>query len=179
MSASRALMFTVPLAFASALSCPSAQAAPPAGGHVEAFQAVLDCRSVTDDARRLACYDAAAGRMETAAAKGEIVVVDQAKAREARTQAFGLSVPSLDFLTRGLKANDVERVEGVVTAVNRDASGRWIMQLADGAVWRQISNEVLARDPKPGTKVSVRKALAGSFMMNVDGQAGIRVHRDR
>jgi hypothetical protein len=178
MSVSRALMLTVPLALAWALACPSAQAAPPAP-RAEAFQAVLDCRGVTDAARRLACYDAAAGRMETAASKGEIVVVDQAKAREARTQAFGLSVPSLDFITRGLKANDVDRVEGVVSAVSRDASGRWIMELADGAVWRQISDEVLGRDPKPGTKVSIRKAMVGSFMMNVDGQAGIRVHRDR
>jgi hypothetical protein len=154
---------------------PGLAAEPPA--HAAAFQAVLDCRSVTDDAKRLACYDAAAGRMATAEKSGDIVVIDKQQAREAHRQAFGLNLPSLDILTKGLTHEEVDSVDGVVRAASQDGSGRWTIVLTDGAIWRQISDETLNREPKPGTKVTVRRAMLGSYMMRVDGQPGIRVHR--
>ncbi|MDB5448112.1 MAG: hypothetical protein JWQ97_3429, partial [Phenylobacterium sp.] len=123
-------------------------------------------------------YDAAAGRMASAETSGELVVIDKDQARAAHQQAFGLNLPSLDFVTRGLKGDDLNRMEGVVRAASADAWGKWTIVLSDGAVWRQISNEALARDPRQGSKVSIRRASLGSFMMNVDGQRAIRVHRD-
>jgi hypothetical protein len=157
---------------------PAVARAEPAASHAAAFQAVLDCRGIADAAKRLACYDAAAGRMATAETTGEIVVIDKEQARAAHRQAFGLTLPSLDFITRGLSHEELDRVEGVVKAASADASGRWTVVLDDGAVWRQISNDVLSRDPRPGSKVLIRRATLGSFMMKIDGQPGIRVHRD-
>jgi hypothetical protein len=146
-------------------------------GKATAFQAVLDCRGVTDNAQRLACYDAAAGRMSEAETKGDIVVIDRAQASAAHREAFGLQVPSLAFVTRALKPEEVDRIEGVVDSARSDVNGRWTLKLQDGAVWRQISGDLL-KAPHSGSKVAVRKGSLGSFLMNVDGQPSIKVHRD-
>jgi len=143
-----------------------------------AFQEVLNCRAIADSGQRLACYDAAAAKMGEAESHGEIVVIDRAQARRAHREAFGLPLPSLDFVTRALAPGEVDRVEGVVRSTRADASGRWTFALEDGAVWRMIDGN-LFRDPHPGSKVSIRRATLGSFIMNVDGQPAVRVHRDQ
>jgi len=142
------------------------------------FQAVLNCRSVADNAARLACYDAAAARMGEAETHGEIVVIDRAQATAAHREAFGLPLPSLAFVTRALKPDEVNRVEGVVDSARVDQNGRWTMALEGGQVWRQISGD-LSRDPHHGSKVAIRHGSLDSFLMNVDGQASIKVHRDK
>jgi len=158
------------------IAAPAAAAEP--RPHAATFQAVLDCRGLAEDAKRLACYDAAAGRMASAEKTGDIVVIDKAQAREAHRQAFGLTLPTLDFITRGLGHEEIDRLDGVVKNASADGFGKWTIVLADGAVWRQISDEALNRRPRPGSKVTIRKALMGSFMMSIDDQPGIRVHRD-
>lgn len=145
-----------------------------------AFQAVLDCRKETDDQARLKCYDAAAQGMEQAATKGEIVVVDKAQATQAHREAFGLPIPSLNFLDKALKPEEVDTLDGVVKTARLDAHGRlWTFTLEDGAIWRQIAGDPPNRDPHPGSKVRIRKGAIGSFLMNVDGQQAIKVHRDQ
>lgn len=142
------------------------------------FQAVLNCRSIADSAARLACYDAAAARMSDAETHGDIVVIDRAQASAAHREAFGLPIPSLSFVTRALKPDEVNRVEGVVDTARADINGRWIMALEGGAVWRQISGD-LGFPPHHGSKVSIRHGSLDSFLMNVDGQPSIKVHRDQ
>lgn len=158
----------------------AAAAAPAAGDHqrVDAFKAVIDCRGLADNAARLACYDAAAAKMDQAEAHGDIVVVDRKQATQAHREAFGLPMPSLDFINRALKPEEVDRIEGEVRSARADASGNWTIALVDGAQWRQISGE-LNTAPKPGAKVSIRKGTLGSFLMNIDGQPAIKVHRDQ
>lgn len=141
-----------------------------------AFQAVLDCRAVADTAARLACYDAAAARMGEAETRGDIVVIDRAQASAAHREAFGLHVPSLDFVIRALKPEEVDRMDGVVSGARADANGHWTIILEGGAQWRQISGD-LQRPPRNGSKVSIRQGTLGSFLMNIDGQPSIKVHR--
>jgi hypothetical protein len=143
-----------------------------------AFQSVLDCRSIKDNAARLACYDAAAASMDQAESRGDIVVIDRAQAEAAHRESFGLSLPSLSFVTKALKPDEVNRVEGTVRTAKADVNGKWTISLADGAVWRQVSGD-LQRPPKAGSKVEIRKGSIGSYLMNVDGQQSIKVHRDQ
>lgn len=143
-----------------------------------AFQAVLDCRKVTDDAQRLACYDAAAAKMGQAETQGDIVVIDRAQASAAHREAFGLHVPSLEFVTRALRPEEVNRIDGIVDTARADQNGDWTFILEGGAVWRQISGD-LYRAPHHGSKVTIRRGSIGSFLMNVDGQPSIKVHRDQ
>lgn len=141
------------------------------------FAAVLECRKLKDDAQRLACYDAATGRMDEAEAKGDIVVIDKAQAEKAHKEAFGLPMPSLDFVTKALKPDEVDKLEGVVKSARQGADDRWTIVLEGGAIWRQISGDLL-RTPKSGQKVTIRKGTLGSFLMSVDGQPTIKVHRE-
>lgn len=143
-----------------------------------ALQAVIDCRALTDAAARLACYDAAAAKMDEAESHGDIVVIDRAKAAEVHRQAFGLPVPSLDFVIKALAPGEADRLEGTVKARRPDPGGRWTLTLEDGAVWRQIDGD-LAPPPHVGSKVSIRHGSLGSFLMNVDGQPAVKVHRDQ
>lgn len=143
-----------------------------------AMKAMMGCRGLADDAARLACYDKAAASLGEAQMKGEIVVIDRAQAEAAHKEAFGLSLPSLSFVTGALRPDEVDRVEGAVRAARVDASGYWTLELEDGAVWRQIDG-ILLRPPRAGSKVSIRRAMLGSFMIKIDGQAAVRAHRDR
>lgn len=141
-------------------------------------QAVVDCRKVEDTAQRLACYDAAVARMEEAETKGDLVTVDREQRAAARRQAFGFNLPSLDFLNRGEKPEDVDRVTLTVDSARQDANGRWTLKMSDGAVWRQIDSNDLPHPPHAGSTATVRKGALGSFIMNVDGHLGFKVHRD-
>ena len=149
-----------------------------AADRAPAFQAVLNCRAITDNAARLACYDAAAAKMGEAETHGEIVVIDRAQATAAHREAFGLHVPSLSFVTRALKPEEVNRVDGVVDGFRVDVNGRYTFMLEGGAVWRQISGD-LYKAPKAGSKVLIRHGSLDSYLMNVDGQPSIKVHRDQ
>jgi hypothetical protein len=146
--------------------------------HAAAFSAVLDCRKLTDGAARLACYDAAAAKMDEAEAKGEIVVIDRTQAREAHREAFGLPIPSLSFVTRALQPEEVDQIRSRVKAARADGYGKWTFVLEDGAVWRQIAGDLL-RDPKAGSAVVIQRGAIGSFKMSVDNQPTIKVHRDQ
>ena len=144
------------------------------------LQAVIDCRAVSEAAARLACYDAAAARLDEAEAKGDIVVMDREQTRQARREAFGFTLPSFDLFSRGESAEKLDRASfKVVRAWESGANGQWSMELDSGAVWRQTDSETLSRRPKPGSTVEIRSAALGSYFMNVDGQRAIRVKRDR
>jgi hypothetical protein len=165
------------LGLALVLSGPALAKAPPEQHGSTAFRAVLDCRALSDNAARLACFDAATAKMGEAESHGDIVVVDRAQAAAAHREAFGLPIPSLSFLTRAMGSEEVDRLEGVVRSLRADAGGKWTFVLEDGSHWRQISGELL-RDPKGGSKVVIHRGSLGSFLMNVDGQASIKVHRE-
>jgi hypothetical protein len=159
------------------------QAAPkppanPSDRRAGALEALSACRSVTDPAARLACYDAAAGRLDEAEKTGEIVVVDRKQAGEVRRQAFGFALPSLALFDKAEGTEKLDRVESVLKAARKGADGKWILQLENGAVWRQTDPEGPARTPRLGMTVSVRSAAMGSYLVSVDGQAGFRAKRE-
>ena len=157
----------------------AAQAAPNDAPRAAVLQAVVNCRSVTDTAARLACYDAAAARLDEAEAKGDLVILDRDQTQQARREAFGFSIPSFDLFNRGAPAQKLDRAEFKVVRAWENNAGQWSVELDSGAVWRQTDQEMLSRRPKEGSTVEIRSAAMGSYLMNVDGQRAIRVKRDR
>ena len=141
-------------------------------------QAVLDCRKLQDSTERLACYDKAVSAMEQAQTTGDLVTVDREQRRAARHQAFGLALPTLSFLDRGEKPEEVDRITARVASASQDPYGKWTIRLDDGAVWRQIDDNSVDRSPHPGSSAEIRRGALGSFTMKIDGQFPIRVHRD-
>jgi len=166
------------LAAAAAVAMLSASAAAAPAKVAPSVQAVIDCRQVADEAQRLACYDKAADVLEKAEATGDLVSLDREQRRVARKQAFGFSLPSLAILDSGEKPEDVDRIQETLASARQDAEGKWTFVMQDGAVWRQIDDAYLSRDPHHGSAIVIRRAMLGSYILNVDGQPALRVHRD-
>lgn len=147
------------------------------GGRAAIVQKLVDCRKVSDDQARLACYDQATAAFDQAEAKGDVVVVDREQARKVRRQAFGFAMPSITLFEKGETKEEVENVTGVVAAARQDGAGHWVIKLEDGAIWTQVDANELFKTPKPGMPVKIRRAALGSYMMSIDGQGSFRAHR--
>lgn len=154
-----------------------AVAQPKSQTRAKLVQDLADCRKITEDTARLACYDRTATSLEQAEAKGDIVVVDRDQARQVRRQAFGFSLPSISLFEKGETQEELQNVTGEVAVASVNGAGRWTIRLTDGATWVQIDNNELHRTPKPGNPVKVRQAAMGSFMMSINNGGGFRVRR--
>lgn len=171
-----ACAITVALAGAAAAQQPGSSATPSTPPGVKSL---LSCRSLTNGADRLACFDRESAGVESAIAARELVVVSKEEVRSSRRSLFGLSLPSLAIF--GGKAEDgqdaIKEVEGVIAAATQRGDDNWVFRLQDGAVWTQTDSRQLALTPKAGLPVKIRRAALGSYMMNVNGGLGIRVKR--
>lgn len=156
--------------FAAAVAAPSKPA--------PAVQAVVDCRGIADTTQRLACYDAAVDALAKAQSSGDLVTLDREQRRAARKQAFGFTLPTLSFLDNGEKPEELNRIQETLASASQDAWGKWTFRMQDGAVWRQIDDELLSRNPHAGSAITIQRAMLGSFMLSVDGQPAVRAHRD-
>jgi hypothetical protein len=156
-----------------------ALAQPRTDGRAAVLQNLLNCKSKAEPAERLACYDAAAGAIDVAEQKGDIVVVDREQAQAARRQAFGFSLPSLDILNRAAAPEETESLQDVVERAYRGGDGKWVFELASGATWQLYEAVDLGRTPKKGSKVEIRKGAIGGYFLRSDGQAGARAKRIR
>jgi hypothetical protein len=165
---------TLAVAFATSALAADKADAPPA-----AVQAAMDCRRLTDDAARLACYDKAMASLDQALAQGQVVAVDHAQVQAVRRQAFGFTVPSLSLFEHGARPEEISEVELSVQSARRLSDGKWLIELEGGQLWRQIDTGDFSRDPKPGAKAVVKKAMLGSYMMMIGGHSPVRVHRDQ
>jgi len=173
---SRTLGWAAAAACMAALSGPAwaAPKAPPSNAPV--VQAVVDCRKIDDSAQRLACYDAAVEAMSRAQTSGDLVTLDRKQRQAVRKQAFGFTLPTLSMFDTG--ENAVDTIDETLASAHQITCGRWVFQMQDGAVWRQIDEEWLSRAPHPGSAVVIKRAMLGSYMLSVDRQPGVRVHRD-
>jgi hypothetical protein len=141
------------------------------------LQQLIDCKKITDPTQRLACYDQAAGVLDQAEAKGDIVVVNREQARKVRRQAFGFTLPSMSLFSRGEKPEEIATAEGKIASARKLLNGRWEVKLEDGATWVQIDATEIPLDPKRGQAVKIRKASLGSYLMTVGNQREVKVHR--
>lgn len=168
----------------------NATAAEPPKVRAAALKALMDCRGLSDPTQRLGCYDAAAGQFEAAEASGEVVVVDRAQVKEVQRATFGFNFQIPSFLSvaaardaSGAPDEDsrvaevIDSLESTVASF-RKLNGRWIIRLPDGAVWAQTDDTILVRDPKPGSKIVIKRGAMGSYFLSVDGQRSMRARRE-
>lgn len=170
-------MWAVGAAVAASLGGSASQAQPKGESRSAMLQKLVDCRKLTDESQRLACYDQATVALDQAEAKGDIVVVDREQARKVRRQAFGFSMPSLSLFERGETQEELENVTGVVALARVNGAGKWVIKLEDGAVWTQVDSKELFKEPKPGMPVKIRQAALGSFLLTVDTMGAFRARR--
>jgi len=148
-----------------------------AAERAKVLQQVVDCRKITDAGERLGCYDRSAQALDDAEKTGQVVVVDQAKAREIRRQSFGFTLPSLSVLNLAGKGDGVDQLETRIEMANEYTDGRFLLHTVDGAPWRQLDGDTV-RAPKPGQRLVIAPGVLGSFFCRVDTQLGFRCKRD-
>jgi hypothetical protein len=146
------------------------ETAPPA-----AVQSLLACRSIADSAQRLACYDKASQSFADAMGKKEVVVIDKARANEAKRSLFGFSVPNFAGLFGS--GDEVNQIESTVAAAFENGYEGWTIKLADGSTWQQTDGSPVALPPRHGDKVVVKRGTLGSYFLKIGSQPGFKAKR--
>jgi hypothetical protein len=131
---------------------------------------------VTDSAQRLACYDRAAQGFADAMGKKEVVVIDKARANEARRSLFGFTIPNFGALLGG-GGEEISQIESNVTDVVENGDGTLTLRLADGSTWSQIDDTPIALPPRRGDKIVVKRGALGAYFVKVGSQPGFKAKR--
>jgi hypothetical protein len=175
------MLIRAALAAALALGFASAAGAAEPAPQSALVKALDACRAVKEDAQRLACFDAAAAQLATAQAKGDVVVVDKEQVRQARREAFGFNLPTLNIFGKLSNSEEEEALETATFQVKSadEAGGRWTIVMQDGSIWRQTDTTVGYMKVRAGSKAEVKKGLLGAYFMNIDNYRAIKVERAR
>ena len=153
-----------------ALARPSPPAESPA-----MLQSLFSCRAITDPGQRLACFDKVSGEFAAAVGSRELVVIDKVRASEAKKSLFGFSVPNFAGLFGG--GDDVNQIEGTVSAAYESGYDGWTIKLTDGSTWMQTDGAPIALPPRSGDKVVVKRGALGSYILRIGSQPGLKVKR--
>jgi hypothetical protein len=149
---------------------PSASGGPPPA----VVQSLLACRTMTDSAARLACYDKATASVAQAIDTKELVLIDKAKAAEVKRSLFGYSAPGFAGLLGG---GDIKQIEGVVASAFENGDGGWTVRLQDGSAWTQNDDTPIALPPRRGDKVLIKRGTLNSYFLRIGNQPGVKAHR--
>ncbi len=165
-----------------------------------AAQDLTSCRSIADDAARLACYDSIAATPPVAPAAvaeptaiattpAAVVGADDPAAQASTARApvdeplddpidlFGRSDREVrDLAIQRNTGEALTRIQAVVTAVRESATGRLTLSLDNGQVWTQSESQRFRI--KVGDTVEIRRGKVGSyFVKRVGTNRSVRVRR--
>jgi hypothetical protein len=141
------------------------------------YDDLVACRTVTDTAARLSCFDTASAELEKARVAKDLVVLDRAEVRKTKRSLFGFSLPKLPFFG-GDDDDDEEQVKEIATTfetVRELGYGKWQFTVPDGGTWQ--STEALTGVPKPGQSIVIKKGIAGGYMLKIGNGPLRRVKR--
>jgi len=156
------------------------------------INALYACKAEADPDKRLACYDNAVGRLETAQKTGEIVTVSKTEMESVQKDAFGFNIPSLPKLGKlfgdsdgkdkdGNKVREVNSLIDPIKTVSISGNSRMRFVLENGQVWLQTSDSMLSakrimrKDPRVA---HIKKAALGSYKLQVNGKGpSVKVRR--
>ena len=111
--------------------------------------AVYQCRTLSDDAARLACFDKAAAALE--------------QAQNTRALVFGDEDAFPRFEGAELKSK--------IETVSASQAGRYVITLADGTRWLQTEWTRFMFDPKAGDSIVIRRGVTGTYRASSRGTA--------
>lgn len=157
----------------------------------DALSEIAKCADIADGTERLKCFDAAVGGAKSALAAPppaqapvQKAAVETKEEEEGGVLAwFGLSKPATkpeefgrppQLVAEGPK--EITEISAGVLELAKNAYGRSLFVLDNGQVWKQIDGDTTeVRDPAKGEtmKVTIEKAVLGSYALRVDGRRGI------
>ncbi|MFT5775126.1 hypothetical protein [Hyphomonas sp.] len=144
---------------------------------------VYACVGISTDAERLACYDAAVGRLKAAEDAGEVTTITRSEVEKVNRDSFGFSIrslpslPSLALKKNGGSDKELDEITTGVTSVRMDSAGRLRVTLDNGQVWVQIDDKSTRASNQ--TEARIYSAALGSYKMKLDGGLAFRVRREQ
>jgi hypothetical protein len=128
---------------------------------------MLACRSLTDDAARLACFDKAATDMELAREAKQLVLLDKSDVRKTRRSLFGFSIPNLPIFGDNDDSNEepIKEIETTFQTVRERGMGKWQFTVPEGGTWQ--TTESISQFPKPGQSIVIKRGIAGGYMLKI------------
>lgn len=158
----------------------------PALAEAPSTAALYACAEKADDAERLACYDAAVGRLKTAEEAGEITTVSREQVEKVQRESFGFSIPSLPAIALPRlgggdgEDREIDEITEAVASVAPGPDGKLRVRLENGQVWRQVdTTSVYLSRRNPPEAALIRRAALGSFRMKLDNGIFFRVTREQ
>lgn len=145
-------------------------------------EAVYECAALADDMERLACYDAAVGRLKAAEEAGEVTTISKTEVETVQREAFGFSLPSLPRIAMPKfgdgEDGEIKEITAGVESIKSSRVNGLRITLENGQVWQQTDGRRVTYSKRKGVKEAVVKQAAfGSFMMKLDGGVAFRVKR--
>jgi hypothetical protein len=136
----------------------------------------LACAAEKDDARRLACFDAAAAQTQAAAGTTLPAV---AAAPLSQEEKFGLRGELKQEKAQKVpELQELEQLQAQVTRVSSKPHGELVVTLENGQVWAEIRPNSGAR-VKAGDRVTIKPGALGSFLLVASNGRSTRVTRVR
>ncbi|MBL4895033.1 MAG: hypothetical protein JKY59_09255 [Emcibacter sp.] len=167
------LVISVTLFFSWGIVSNVAQAGP--------FQSILDCKEITEDAKRLACFDAASQRMINDRTAG-LKVEKNRPTKEDQVASFGKSQlrssPVKAVREKEIKQEkNLSHVTLTVKKIAYTKSKKVVIFMKNGQVWKQKEGGKI-RLPKGEFEVEIRRGAIGGYNMTVPNKRSfIRVKR--
>jgi len=153
---------------------PSAQEATGGAVYLEGLKA---CQSVADDDERLACYDAAVGRVVAATDEGDVRIVNSDDIRKTRRGLFGFGLPKINLF--GGEADEEDTLlQSTITGVRIEGRNTVFLTIEEaGAVWRIPGASRIVMNTRVGDSVEFKKAALGSYFIRINGRLGVKGRR--
>jgi hypothetical protein len=130
----------------------------------EPLSGVLACRTVSDPAARLACFDRETAALDARSAPAPTAAHPVAPL-DPKLQ-FGLPLQTIknQEIAADIRPADAAKIEAHISQVSQTPNGRAILTLDNDQVWRQLVADVdlLA---KSGDPVTISRALLGSYWL--------------
>jgi hypothetical protein len=128
---------------------------------------LLACADKTDNAERLACYDAAAAKLKKQ-------VADE---NQKRVTLFGFQLPfsgsdeDKDNKQPVLGPKEVNSVAAKLESSGNDGVGHIVVHLDNGQSWRVNEGTSTRLVSAAGTGIQIVRNIFGGFYMNIEGGA--------
>lgn len=146
---------------------------------------VIECREIRDDSDRLACFDALASGFsaDDVMADASLNKAEAAPPQPVLTpeERFGAAdLPKTASEKR--EEEDIKSLTASVVDIGRNGRGKYVVVLANGQVWRQLSADTTKlRIPKSGAEgmsAEIKRRMLGAHSLYLNGEnRGIRVER--
>jgi len=144
------------------------------------FDDLIQCRQIEDINQRVACYDRNVDILDKAEADNELIVADREEVKEARKGLFGFRLPKIKLFSGGDDDDDtveIKEVETTLVSARQFGRGKWRIRLENDSVWEQTDSRKLSSRLKAGTKVVIKRASLGSFLIKIGSNPTLRMRR--